>query len=813
MTAGDGGVAPPVDVRLAVPAGAAWAVLVVVLPWSAGRQAVVLAGLAAAVLAAAAVAAVARRAARGDGPPGEVSVGAPARSLPPSRRRASRASAAATLVLVAAGLAGLLLGAATARSDDRWPPAVLDLQGRVVTVEGTATGRIVPGSTTAVLDVGVVEVGGRAVWRGDSSMVLLGPRVTGPGVEIGQAVRVRVSLLPVERGEPHPWTAAARGPLVPGAGAEGVEGVANGLRGAFRAVTAELPGDGGALLPGLALGDTSAVPDDLQEAMETASLTHLTAVSGSNCAVLVALVMLGGGALRVPRVVRIGVSCVVLLAFLVLVTPDASILRATVMALVVLVHLAAARPVSGLPVVALAVTGLLLADPWLARDVGFALSVLATAGLVVLARPLAAEFARVLPTPIALGLAVPAAAQLACQPVLLLLEPSLPVHGVVANVLAEPAAPVATVAGLLVCATAPWAPGLAELVARVAWVPASWVGAVARSVSAWPGARLDWSGGPAGMAVLVVASALVAAVVLTPRGLRARRLLGVALVAALVVPAGAVIGGRLGERAGVPDDWVVVQCDVGQGDAVLVRSAGRVALIDVGDDEEALAGCLRRFGVAQVDLLVLTHFDSDHVGAVDVVAGRVGTVLVGAPGRPADVAVTDALREGGAEVVPVTAGAGGVLGDLAWSVLWPVDAEASGNDSSVVTAWRPAAGCVTGCASLLALGDLGEAAQRRLLSSPAGEEALGPVDVVKVSHHGSADQHAELYRRARARVALIGVGRENGYGHPTDDALALVDGALVARTDLDGDAAVTVRGAPGGGGAVPELGLWRGRRG
>ncbi|MBD8727624.1 ComEC/Rec2 family competence protein [Frigoribacterium sp. CFBP 13707] len=831
MTVGDGGAAPPVDVRLAVPAGVAWAVLVVALPWSAGRQLVVLAGLAVVLLAAGAVAAVAGRGGRGVGPPGAAGTGAEAWAeagagacvgastgpLSPSgplrRPRASRATAVATLVLVTAGLAGLLLGAAAARADDRWPPAVLDLQGRVVTIEGTATARIVPGSTTAELDVGLVEVGGRAVWRGDSSLFLLGPRVSGPTVEIGQAVRVLVSLLPVERGDPHPWAAASRGPLRAGTEAEGVEAVANGLRGAFRDAVAEMPGDGGALLPGLALGDTSAVPDDLREAMETASLTHLTAVSGSNCAVLVALVMLVGGALRVPRVVRIGVSCVVLLAFLVLVTPDASILRATVMALVVLVHLAAARPVSGLPVVALAVTGLLLADPWLARDVGFALSVLATAGLVVLARPLAAELARVLPTPIALGLAVPAAAQLACQPVLLLLEPSLPVHGVVANVLAEPAAPVATVAGLLVCVTAPWAPGLAELVARVAWVPASWVGAVARTVAAWPGARLEWSDGPAGVAVLVVASALVAAVVLTPRGLRARRLLGVALVAALVVPAGAAVGARLGERAGVPDDWVVVQCDVGQGDAVLVRSAGRVALIDVGDDEEALAGCLHRFGVDEVDLLVFTHFDTDHVGAVGVVAGSVGTVLVGAPGRPADVAVVDGLRAGGAEIVPVTAGARGVLGDLAWSVLWPVDPEASGNDASVVTAWRPTAGCVTGCASLLALGDLGEAAQRRLLSTPAGEEAVGPVDVVKVSHHGSADQHAELYRRAPARVAMIGVGRENGYGHPTDDALALVGGAVVARTDLDGDAAVTVRGAPRDDGAAAELRLWRRRRG
>src|SRR5690606_39249834 len=133
--------------------------------------------------------------------------------------------------------------------------------------------------------------------------------------------------------------------------------------------------------------------------------------------------------------------------FVVLVTPEPSVQRAAVMALAVLVASGSGRPVRGIPVLCLAVLGLLVVDPWLARSFGFVLSVLATGGLLVLAGPLAAAMARWMPRWLAVVIAVPAAAQVACQPVIVLLDAALPTYGVVANILAAPAAPIATVVG------------------------------------------------------------------------------------------------------------------------------------------------------------------------------------------------------------------------------------------------------------------------------------------------------------------------------------------------------------------------------
>jgi competence protein ComEC len=101
----------------------------------------------------------------------------------------------------------------------------------------------------------------------------------------------------------------------------------------------------------------------------------------------------------------------------------------------------------------------------------------------------------------------------------------------------------------------------------------------------------------------------------------------------------------------------------------------------------------------------------------------------------------------------------------------------------------PVGECRAGCLSSLFLGDLGEEAQDRLLALARPSR----VDVVKVSHHGSSDQSAALYERVAATVGLIGVGAENGYGHPTDailDTLATV-GTVSQRTDAQGMLLVT----------------------
>lgn len=554
------------------------------------------------------------------------------------------------------------------------------------------------------------------------------------------------------------------------------------VRSAFAEAARKTPGDGGALLPGLAIGDESGVSEELDAAMKASSLSHLTAVSGANCALVTGLVFIVAARVGAGRRTRIVVAATALLAFVVLVGPGASILRAAVMAAVVLLALARGRPADGLPALALAVVLLLVHDPWMARDYGFALSVAATAGLLLLAGPLARLFSRWLPRGVALAIAVPAAAQLACQPILLLLTPTIPVYGVGANLLAEPAAPVATVLGCLACLTLPWAPALGELFVRIAWLPSAWIARIAHTTAALPGAALPWAEGAVG--VILCVGVLVAVGVVSARG-RVPRPVFVAAALALggvvVAYAGALGGALVIRMVATPGDWQIAACDVGQGDAILLRDGDAIGMIDVGRAPEAAVACLDRLGVARVDLLVLTHFDADHVGGLPGVLDRVERALVGRPDREADERVMASLDEHGVTVEQARAGMTGGLGRLRWDVLWPrggPGAAPTGNDGSVVL--RTSGAGLTG----LFLGDLGERAQDELLAAGG----LGRVDVVKVAHHGSADQSERLYDVSAPRVGLLSVGADNGYGHPTRRALDLMDrvGAVAVRTDTRG---------------------------
>lgn len=549
---------------------------------------------------------------------------------------------------------------------------------------------------------------------------------------------------------------------------------ANGLRAGFMDAASSLPGNGAALLPGLAIGDTRAVGDELDAAMKASSLSHLTAVSGSNCAIVVGLIVLLGRSLGLSRTARIGSALVVLAAFVVLVTPEPSVVRAAVMAAIVLGALASGRAVRGVPVLGLAVIVLLAGDPWLARDYGFALSVLATGGLLLLAAPVARVLERWMPLPLATVIAVPLAAQVCCQPVLILLEPSLPTYGVVANVLAEPAAPAATVIGLLACIALPLVPWLGQLLTAIAWLPASWIAAVAMFFSSLPFGSIPWPSGVVGVVLLA------AVTVLCILGLRFRSA-RVAAAVALVVVLGIAAGTRLGVVVDRPADWQYAMCDVGQGDAMLVRSAGRIALIDTGPDPEPMSACLADLGIGHLDLLVLTHFDADHVGGVPAVLGMADLVLVGPTGGENHEAIVASLVTAGAAVRETQKGEVGVLGQLRWQVLWPKPGVLPGNDASVVMTFLPGVECA--CLSAIALGDLGEEAQARVVGG-----GVPAVDVVKVAHHGSADQTSRVYEAARASIGLIGVGEENTYGHPTGSLMAMLEATstTVLRTDTDG---------------------------
>lgn len=564
--------------------------------------------------------------------------------------------------------------------------------------------------------------------------------------------------------------------------ATGIFAVAAGVREGFIERAGTLPEPGAGLLPGLAVGDTRAVPPDVSAAMLASGLSHLTAVSGANCAIVVAavfwLVSLCAGGLFL----RVALSLLALGAFVVLVTPEPSVVRASVMASLAMLAVLLGRPSAGLPMLSLAVCGLLIVDPWLAAAPGFALSAAATAALLVLSRPLLRGLGRWMPRPLALALSVPLAAQLVCGPIVALFSDTQSIVGVIANLLAAPAAPIATVIGLLACLAAPL-PALADLLAAAAWLPAAWIQTTATVTAGLPGATAAVPAGPVTAFVVALLSTAVTLVLVRPRSRRLQLAAAAVVVIALAVSAARMLlTGPLASMT-APGEWSIAACDIGQGDAVLIRSDGHAALVDTGADPDALGRCLAQTGTEQIDLLVLTHFDLDHVGAATSLAGRVATVLHGPVAEPADQRILDELAAEGAVLREGAVGTHGSLGAARWRIVWPPPDSAaypSGNDASLVV--DIAGG---GVPRMLMLGDLSAAPQRQLLSSGRVNDRYA---VVKVAHHGSRDQEPALYAEVAAPVALISVGEGNDYGHPRKETLSLLEaaGSRALRTDRRG---------------------------
>lgn len=555
---------------------------------------------------------------------------------------------------------------------------------------------------------------------------------------------------------------------------------ANVVRDAVSAHARELPGFGGQLVPGLAIGDTSLITEVLNQAMKSSSLTHLTAVSGANCAIVIGIVMAITARLGLPRWARVVVASGALFAFVIVVTPQSSVVRAAVMAVVVLLSLVLGRPGGGVPILATAALAMLLWDPWWSVDYGFILSVLATAGLLILARPIALSLSRWMPETLAMLVAIPLAAQLACQPIIILLSPALSTYGVLANVLAGFAAPIATISGLIAALLLPVIPWLGQAAMWATWVPASWIASCAMVFSKLPSPQIPWPEGLAGLVLAAILSTLLCVILLSRRVI-VRRTVGLALTAVLVVFGGSQLITRVAAQISMPDNWIMAVCDVGQGDAVLVRSNTQVALIDTGRKPEPLSSCLSTLGITHIDLLVLTHYDMDHIGGVSAVLGKVDMALVGKTENRLDEGTLDEIAAGGAKIVRGVAGQAGQLGQLTWSMVWPEannPVMQTGNPGSLTMHIRGEN------FSGLFLGDLDERAQNELLR----QTPLPAVDVVKVAHHGSSDQSARFYQAISPAIATLSVGKDNGYGHPTKKTLDMLTGlgALTPRTDQQG---------------------------
>jgi competence protein ComEC len=604
--------------------------------------------------------------------------------------------------------------------------------------------------------------------------------------------------------------------------------------GAGDALRLALPEPEAGLAAGILVGLRERVDRMLAADFATAGVSHVVAISGWNIAIVAGLVgaVLRGRPRRLVSVAVLGTVA----AYVVAAGGSPSVVRAAVMAGVVLLARETGRAGRAAAGLGAAAAILLLIDPTLVGDAGFRLSVMATAGLLAWASPIGAWLGGLgggrMPRWLAESLGISLAAQAATLPDVVATFGRLSIVSPAVNLAVVPLVPVAMAGGLLAlvagAASAAGAPTvIATLAGLPAWLVLHAIVAIVRVGAALPFAAVSLPPEIALPVSLATAAAVVAAPAivrrartrwerrgaatdpaagrhpLTARGgahgsarrpgrlTPARR--GVIVVMVIVVT---LAGAAVGEATGRATRISVL--DVGQGDAILLETrTGARMLVDGGPDpERVLIELDARIPPwdRRLDVLVLTHPHEDHVAGLARILQRYSVGRVFEPGMrgpgPGWAAWSALLRDGPPHGVLLT-GATLRLGEVSMRVLWP--------DPGTVPVDPPDGGTAINNVSIVLLG---EANGRRFLLAGDVEEGIDPsllarglprVDFLKVAHHGSRTATTQAFVDAvRPRVAVASAGAGNTYGHPAPSTLARLrdSGARVLRTDEDGTVSV-----------------------
>lgn len=516
------------------------------------------------------------------------------------------------------------------------------------------------------------------------------------------------------------------------------------------------------------------------------SLYVLLAVSGQNVAYVIAGALLLAWGLGLPRWAGQLAALLSVLAYVAAVGWQPSVVRAGVAGSLASLAWLASRPADRWYALLVGGAVLMAATPYALLEPGFQLS-FAAVSAIFLAVPRLERRLEGYPVPrrLAAALAVSAACGVVTAPILWLEFGSIPVYSVLGNALAEPV--VAPLLGLAFAATLldPIVPAAALALAWLNGWLAAYLALSARLVGGLPHAQVSSAAGVAVLAsgLLVIA---LAARLRPPRGRRV-------LVFAAMAAAFGLAWRSVGEEPPPPPSGGlrVTVLDVGQGDAILLQVSQGAVLVDEGPPEADVADQLLSSGVNRLAAIVLTHPHRDHVGGAAEILDRLQVGFVLDPLEPTrSIDERAALAEAHEErirIVPARVGRVYRLGRLHLRVLWPDGPGVEGED--------PHHHAVVLLASYGSF-DL-------LLTADAESDVTlpfrpPPVEVLKVAHHGSSDPGLpELLELVDPRIAVISVGANNDYGHPTSSTLAALardPGLDVYRTDEDGQIVIETDG-------------------
>jgi len=544
------------------------------------------------------------------------------------------------------------------------------------------------------------------------------------------------------------------------------------VRERFRQVLGETPASG--ILAALAVGEQRAISAEEWRLFNRTGVTHLMSISGLHVTMVSGLFAWLAGwlwrrspflLLRLPARKAAAIAAIAgALGYTLLAGFAVPAQRTFWMVTVVALALWSGRICAPARTLVLALGVVLAFDPWAVLAPGFWLSFGAVALIFFSSdgkEATAKQWLRV-QWAITIGLA----------PAALFLFSQFSIVGPLANAVAIPLVSAVVTPLVLLAAVVPWD----ALLESAAWL-VQWLLQFLEWCANLPCAVWQQHTPPVWAVLLAMAGV---AWLLAPRGVP-WRLAGLALT----LPAVA-----LPPPAPLPGEAWVVTLDVGQGLAVLVRTANRALLYDAGpafgetdSGERIIAPYLRAAGIERLDAMIVTHNDSDHAGGAASVAGNFEVDALRhslPPGHPLLAGVPDARR--------CAAGMGWEWDGVRFSVLHPAGAAARAKKSNDLS-------CVlkveAGGRSMLLTGDIEKPAEAELL---ARDRAALAADVLLVPHHGSrTSSTGELLAAVQAPAAVVPVGYRNRFGHPNAEVLERYGSAGIRlwRTDLEG--AVTVR--------------------